>query len=266
MNLREFLDSTGKLMSTTADPGEMLERLGQFYGENIGTVAADTPKEMLEEFEAMSKTEEQKHEEKIRNAVRQCGGVYWKDVNDCIAGELPGIPHTALAAACAERLLHRHLQGPVQSQRPFTVSCRHPLDCVWGVLAAQPDPSDLRVEVELWLQGYYDSPLNHNLGQDGPNDADDDPAAATIFAVESLVKNCVKSSTAAMGRVIDAGMDDAERELNHRITGHNEYIAELAHPAVQRELRWLKDVVEFLKSNSPTSTATIMELRVLSTR
>lgn len=265
MDLREHLDKMGKIMSTNADPGEMLERLSQFYGENREKVAADTPKEMLEEFEAINKVKEEKHEEEIRSAVRERGGIYWKDVNERIAGELPEISHAAFAAACAERLLHRHLQSPVENQSPFTVSCRRPLDCVWGVLAEQPDANDLRAVVTQWLQDYYDSPLNHNLGQDGPNDADDNPAAATIYAVESLVKNSIESASWAMSRVIEAGMRDAEQELNLRIIGHEEYLAEPAHPTVQRELRWLEDAVEFLKLNPPTK-ATILELRLRATK
>jgi hypothetical protein len=118
----------------------------------------------------------------VRNAVRKRGVLLFRDVLGDLKAQLPSVAYSAIAAACAERLLSRYFQLPCNSQRPFTTSCRRPLGCMWGVLALQPDSSVLRGEVEQWLRNYYDSPLNHNDGQDGPDDADDDPAAAFIYA------------------------------------------------------------------------------------
>src|SRR6266496_6127516 len=126
-------------------------------------------------------------------AVRKRGSLYFSDVLAGIRSRLPAIPHAAVAAACAERLLTRHLNQPPASQRPFTISWRRPMDCIWGVLGEAADTARLRCEVADALQRFYDSPLNHSDGQDGPDDAADDPAAACICAAKSLIEGCAQS-------------------------------------------------------------------------
>src|SRR6185437_4754736 len=100
-----------------------------------------------------------------QDAVRQRGDLFFSDVLGRIIPQLPSVAYAAIAAACAERLLSRHLRISVGSQRPFTITCRRPLDCIWGVLASLPDSTILRGEVEHWLQSYRDSSLNHCDGQ-----------------------------------------------------------------------------------------------------
>jgi hypothetical protein len=102
--------------------------------------------------------------------------------------------------------------------RPFTATC-HPLDCMWVVLAGEPDAGALRAELGRWLQSFYDGPLNHCDGQDGPDDADHDPAAAVIFAAESLVRDSAESAGYAMRRVVDSAftlaVDERRQQARH---------------------------------------------------
>ena len=198
-----------------------------------------------------------------QDAVRKRGVLYSFDVLDHITAQLPTVPYAALAASCAERLLSRHLQLPSTTQRPFTASCRHSLDCMWGVLAPQPDSVRLRGEIEHWLQSYYDSPLNHSDGQDGPDDADHDPAAAFIYATESLIQQSSESAGYAMSRLVDDAFYRAadDREAVKPPTGDvDDFIADCCHPIVQGELRWLQSVFAYIQTH-PLSHATVTELR-----
>jgi hypothetical protein len=197
------------------------------------------------------------------DAVRQRGVLYPSDLLNDLRARLSSVAYPAIAAACAERLLSRHLQLPIGSQRPFTASCRRPLDSIWGLLASGPDFAALRRDVEHWLQSYYGSPLNHSDGQDGPDDADHDPAAATIFAAESLVQSSPDSAGYAMGRVVDDAFYRAadDRELTRPPTGGvDDFIADCCHPIVQDELCWLQRIFSYVQSHE-LSYATVTELR-----
>lgn len=197
-----------------------------------------------------------------REATRQHGYLFFSDVLKQITAQLPTVAFPAIAAACAERLLTRHLQLPASMHRPFTLTCREPLDCMWGVLVGQTD-ADARAEVERWLQSFHDSPLNLCDGQDGPDDADHDPAAAVVYAAESLIGNSAESAGYAMSRLIDDAFSRAAdaREASKPATGQvDEFIADCCHPHVQSELRWLQSVFDYIQTNSP-SQATVTELR-----
>lgn len=198
-----------------------------------------------------------------QDAVRKRGVLYHSDVLDLLRAQLPSVIYSAIAAACAERLLTRHLQLPGSSHRPFTVGCRHPLDCIWGVLASAPHSTTLRRDIEHWLQSYYESPLNHSDGQDGPDDADHDPAAATIFAAVSLIQSSPEAAGYAMGRLVDDAFYRAadDRELTQSPTGRvDDFIADCCHPVVQDELRWLQRIFSYVQSHE-LSHATVTELR-----
>jgi hypothetical protein len=198
-----------------------------------------------------------------KDAVRKRGVAYYDDVLDHLKARLSTVAYSAIAASCAERLLTRHLQLPSASQRPFTASCRHPLDCMWGVLASQPDSARLRGEVERWLQSYYDSPLNHSDGEDGPDDADHDPAAAFIYAAESLLQESSESAGYAISRLLDDAFyraADAREAIKPPKGNVDEFIADCCHPIVQDELRWIQSTFAYVQSH-PLSDATAMELR-----
>lgn len=198
-----------------------------------------------------------------RDALRQREVPYFSDVLDSLRTRLPSVAYAAIAAACAERLLSRHLQLPSSNQRPFTASCRQPLDSIWGVLPSAPDSAALLRDIEHWLQSYYDSPLNHSDGQDGPDDADHDPAATTIFAAESLIQSSPESAGYAMGRVADDAFYRAadDREAATPPTGRvDDFIADCCHPIVQNELRWLQRIFDYVQSHE-LSHATVTELR-----
>jgi hypothetical protein len=79
----------------------------------------------------------------------------------------------AFAVITAERLMRL---DPLR--RPFTESLRPLLDLLWR--AAAGDRTAYK-PIAVALGGYYISEYCHNDGQDGPDDADDDPAAAILY-------------------------------------------------------------------------------------
>jgi len=95
------------------------------------------------------------------------------------------------------------------------------------------------------LRAFHDSPFDHADGPDGPNDADDDTAAASIYAAECYLSGDTQSACWAAGCAIDAAFNIAEKELQ---LDPNEFrwdptaepsplAKESMHPAVQAELR-----------------------------
>src|SRR5262245_12156037 len=79
----------------------------------------------------------------------------------------------AFAAITAERMIRRDPQ-----RRPFTQSLRPLLDLVWRGAAGD---STVFQPITAALAALYQSEYWHDDGPEGPDDADDDPAAAIIF-------------------------------------------------------------------------------------
>jgi SRSO17 transposase len=55
------------------------------------------------------------------------------------------------------------------------------------------------------LHAFYEGPFNHNLGQDGPPDADDDAAACSIYAAQVFCRGDAKSEPINAWIVDDTG-------------------------------------------------------------
>ncbi|GHJ54720.1 hypothetical protein Nm8I071_40270 [Nonomuraea sp. TT08I-71] len=102
----------------------------------------------------------------------------------------------AFAAITAERLIRLDPQ-----RLPFTQSLRPLLDLVWR--AAAGDQTAFK-PIAVALGEFYISEYCHNDGQDGPDDADDDPAAAILFAAECYLHAEPAFAVHVAGRAIDA--------------------------------------------------------------
>ncbi|MGB9236031.1 MAG: hypothetical protein WCC04_16600 [Terriglobales bacterium] len=110
---------------------------------------------------------------------------------------------TAFAVLCAQMLMDAHLRLPKSEQRPFTLSWAPVLQVIWAGLEAT-DSSSAKTIVGEHLKAFYEGEFNHNLGQDGPPDADDDAAACSIYAAQVFCRGDVKSARWAASRMIDA--------------------------------------------------------------
>ena len=162
----------------------------------------------------------------------------------------------AFAVLCAQKLMDSHLRLPKSEQRPFTLSWVPVLQVIWTGLEA-PDSSSAHAIVHEYLKAFYEGPFNHNLGQDGPPDADDDAAACSIYAAEAFYRGDAKSARWAASRMIDA--TDAILQSEYDGASQNS-IEEFAHPAMQAEINRLLTALKLLESQ-PWTPAMIPKLR-----
>jgi hypothetical protein len=180
-------------------------------------------------------------------------------VVDQAEGRLQGLrpdARSAFAVLCAQRLMDAHLQLPHSEQRPFTLSWAPVLQEIWAGLN---DPNDLSAKsnVERHLNAFYGGPFNHNLGEDGPDDADDDAAAGSIYAAQAFCRGDVKPARWAASRLIDS----TDKPIQKARTGlPRNTLEEFAHPLSQREARGLLRALDLLESQ-PWAPELIPKLR-----
>jgi hypothetical protein len=171
---------------------------------------------------------------------------YFSDVQEEILQRLHRLSppaRAAFAAGCAERLMRAHERLPESKQRPFTIAWRPVLDATW--IALTTTAAEALHRVERTLAEFHASPFDHSDGQDGPPDADEDAAAASILAAECLATGDALAASYAAGRAVDVAFDVADAELqldpNDFTWDPNSDLMPLAqeamHPAVQGELR-----------------------------
>lgn len=103
----------------------------------------------------------------------------WQMLAEQVRERLDDVPvevAAAFAVVTAERLMRA---DPLR--RPYTLSLRPLLDLLWQAVCGD---HTVHRAVAAALAEYYVSDYCHNDGQDGPDDADDDPAAAILYAAE----------------------------------------------------------------------------------
>ncbi|MER6443681.1 hypothetical protein [Streptomyces venezuelae] len=115
------------------------------------------------------------------------------------------------AAGAAERLMRWHEALPEDERAPFTVGLRPLLDSLWDAVLGD---SKAFTAVKRGVAEYMLSDYCHNDGQDGPDDADEHAAAATLFAANAYLFESRDFAVWASRRAVDA-MDE-----------HLEYLAE----------------------------------------
>jgi hypothetical protein len=181
-----------------------------------------------------------------REQLRRRGAPYFMDVAAEVQRRLQllGPPcRVAFAASCAERLLAAHEALPQSHRRPFTLGWRPVLNALWEGLVSG-DPS-ARVAVREALDRFHASPYDHDDGQDGPPDADEDAAAASIYAAECYLDGDASSAAWAASRGVDAAFAAVHQDLH---LDSNDFVwdpagepiplaREAMHPKVQEELR-----------------------------
>jgi len=104
------------------------------------------------------------------------------------------------AAAPAQRLMDWHDGLPASEQRPYSRLWEPVLQSIWSYAAGD---DRAWYPISHALGNYYLSPQNHIEGQDGPDDADQDEVAATIFAANAVVHGLVGFAVLAAGRATD---------------------------------------------------------------
>jgi hypothetical protein len=172
-----------------------------------------------------------------RERARSQGLLYYADVRDEVArilGEASPDARRAFALACAERAMAWHLQLPPSEQRGFTLAWRPILDAIRAGFRGDLGAS---ATVRSALDAFHSSPYDHSDGPDRPDEADEDAAAAAIYAAECFLSGEAKPAEWAAGRIVDIQMVEAERELELDLPGPDDLARENIHPRVQTELR-----------------------------
>ena len=152
-----------------------------------------------------------------------------------------------------------HERLPAREQRPLTLGWRPVLDEIWYGLGHRGQQSGHRVREAL--ARFHASPYDHQDGQDGPDDADEDAAAASIYAAECFASGDAQPAEGAAGRAVDLAFRIADEELR---LDPNDFVwdpaaepmplaKEAMHPAVQEELRRQLADLELLQRQAVTA-------------
>ena len=130
------------------------------------------------------------------------------------------------AVAPAQRLMDSHDARPASEQHPYSRTWRPVLGSIWSYAAGN---DEAWYPISHALGNFLLSPQNHIDGQDGPDDADQDEVAATIFAANAVLHGLVGFAELAAMRATDAidnrwyGTDDellareVERETQRQV-------------------------------------------------
>jgi hypothetical protein len=128
----------------------------------------------------------------------------WQELSALVEERLKSVPsgeRRVFAAGVAERLMSRHEALPEDERAPFTLSLRPLLNSVWEGLLGDPAAFS---EVNRGVAEYMLSEYCHNDGQDGPDDADESAAAATLHAAHAYLFGCQDFAIWAGGRAVEA--------------------------------------------------------------
>ncbi|MFJ3880862.1 hypothetical protein ACIPW5_25870 [Streptomyces sp. NPDC090077] len=138
------------------------------------------------------------------------------------------------AAGAAERLMRWHEALPEEERAPFTISLRPLLNSVWeGSLG----DSTAFTAVKRGVAEYMLCDYCHNDGQDGPEDADDNAAAATLYAAHAYLFECRDFAVWASRRAVDA----VDEQLEH-LAEQEEDLPDLDEATVAELQRQLRDL------------------------
>lgn len=187
----------------------------------------------------------------------------WQELSALVEERLKAISpgeRGVFTAGIAERLMSWHERLPTDEQAPFTVGLRPLLNSVWeGALG----DSTAFSAVKRGVAEYMFSEYCHNDGQDGPDDADESAAAATLHA---YLFGCHDFATWTSRRAVEA-VDQhlaflAEQEEDDLVPDSDEALTS----ELQRELRDLDLIANYSKdlrhSSMGLSIDTSIRLRV----
>jgi hypothetical protein len=184
-----------------------------------------------------------------REEARRQGLLYFGDVDDDVRSLLTDLQPDArreFALACAERAMARHVQLPQDQQRGFTIEWQAVLAAIRAGLEGDAAAA---ARVRAGLDAFHAGPYDHAAGQDGPDDADDDAAAAAIYAAECFLNGETEPAWWAAGRSVEMALAEAEDREAAAPTPERLARENLA-PGVQAELRRQLDDLAALRDGN----------------
>ncbi|MET9895641.1 hypothetical protein ABZZ47_36680 [Streptomyces sp. NPDC006465] len=139
------------------------------------------------------------------------------------------------AAGVAERLMSWHEALPKDAQAAFTLSLRPLLNSVWeGALG----DSTAFTAISHAVADYMLSEHCHNDGQDGPDDADESAAAATLHAAHAYLFGCTDFAVWVSGR----GVEAVDQHLEHLADQEEEDLPDPDEALIAELQRQLRDL------------------------
>jgi hypothetical protein len=167
----------------------------------------------------------------------------------------------AFALTIADQRLRAHESLPAPERAEFTLGWRPAIDAGWEWLAGD---EQARAAVLAKLDEFHASPYDHDLGQDGPPDADEDAASAAIYASECLAAGgTVEHADWAAARAEETAYqqacdDDAWKAAHPEL---DDFAQDLAHPLVQDELARQQRLLDLLRDADVQAPETLARLR-----
>ena len=204
-----------------------------------------------------------------RVQLQQRGYLFFGDVLKDVErrlGEIAPESRKVFAVACAERLMQRHEDLPISDQCPFTLGWRPNINSMWLEFE---DGNSALADVKEAMTAYHESVYDHADGQDGPDDADEDAAAASVCASECYLSGEAKPACAAASRAVSWVFRLADEELglddNDFVWDPNAEPSPLAKscmlPVVQNELKRLLSDLDLLETQGVTA-AVVQSLKL----
>ena len=197
------------------------------------------------------------HGEVARDELRARGLLFFVDVEKEIRETLEAFDRNrriAFAARCAQRAMKAYESLPPSEQHPYTLGWRPVLDAIWRGLEGE---HSAYYEISHAVGSFYLSPQNHIEGPDGPQEADEDAADASLNAALCYLHGCVDFAMAAASRAFETVYQKAADDNSWTPEGPimSEFGRALAHPLVQGELADQLADVEVLRPTDPALPA-----------
>jgi hypothetical protein len=141
-----------------------------------------------------------------RQAIaRQC-----RDITNRI-NALPESARVAIAVAAAQRLMDAQISASEEQRSEFAVGWAPSLSLIWQQLVTPSVEADKVLRDRL--KAYYSGPYSYKLGDEALPGADEDVAAAAIYANEAYCLHSAKSAACGALSLVEAACLKAD-ELN----------------------------------------------------
>jgi len=123
-------------------------------------------------------------------------------------GALPEPARAVIAAGAAWRLMREHLELPEHLRMDFTVTWANVVSMLWEDVASSSE--HVKRVLDTKIQEYYSGPYCHELAEDALPGAEEDAAAAAIYAAEAYCTGNAKHAVCAAMQLLT----DAEARAN----------------------------------------------------
>ncbi|MBL8219400.1 MAG: hypothetical protein JNL62_09225 [Bryobacterales bacterium] len=163
---------------------------------------------------------------------------------------LPETARAVIAAGAAWRLMRNHLDLPESLQIDFVLTWSDVVSMLWDNVA--DSGGEPRRVLSTKLEDYYLGPYSHKLGEDALPGADEDAAAAAIYAVEAYCTGNVKDAVCAAMQLVTEAATRANRIAFDSGEPWNARESEIRSFAFQQiELNRFDRVVSLLETEEP---------------